>query len=72
MVEAAGVELITMLTSRKLLILGSATAAKKAPLPDSLYVYSTKIFSRFYSYVARREPSIPHFPLLGERIKLSF
>ena len=34
MVEAAGVELITMLTARKLLIPGSATRAKKAPLPD--------------------------------------
>ena len=43
MVEAAGVELITMLTTRKLLILRSATTAKKAPLPDPLYVYCTKI-----------------------------
>ena len=42
--EAAGVELITMLTARKLLILGSDTRAKKAPLPDPLYVYCTKIF----------------------------
>jgi hypothetical protein len=30
LVEAAGVELITMLTARKLLIPGSATRAKKA------------------------------------------
>ena len=37
----AGGELITMLTARKLLILGSATRAKKAPLPDPLYVYCT-------------------------------
>jgi len=37
MVEAAGVELITMLTTRKLLILGTATTAKKAPLPNLLY-----------------------------------
>jgi len=43
MVEAAGVELITMLTARKLLIPGTATTAKKAPLPDPLYVYCTKI-----------------------------
>jgi hypothetical protein len=43
MVEAAGVELITMLTTRNLLILGSATTAKKAPLPDPLYVYCTKM-----------------------------
>ena len=43
MVEAAGVELITMLIARKLLIPGSARRAKKAPLPDPLYVYCTKI-----------------------------
>ena len=43
LVEATGVELITMLTARKLLILGSATRAKKAPLPDPLYVYCTKM-----------------------------
>jgi hypothetical protein len=43
MVEAAGVGLITMLTARNLLILGSATRAKKAPLPDPLYVYCTKM-----------------------------
>ncbi len=46
MVEAAGVELITMLIARKLLILGSATRAKKAPLPDPLYVYCTKTLFR--------------------------
>jgi hypothetical protein len=45
LVEAAGVELITMLTARKLLILGTATTAKKAPMPDPLYVYCTKILS---------------------------
>ncbi len=43
--EAAGVEPITMLTARKLLISGSATRAKKASLPDPLYVYCTKMFS---------------------------
>jgi hypothetical protein len=42
-VEAAGVELSGMLRGRKLLILGKATMAKKAPLPDPLYVYCTKI-----------------------------
>ncbi len=41
--EAAGVELITMLTARKLLIPGTATTAEKAPLPDPLYVYCTKM-----------------------------
>ena len=44
MVEAAGVEPIRVLTVRKL-ILGSATTAKKAPLPDPLYVYCTKTFA---------------------------
>jgi hypothetical protein len=43
-VEAAGVELITMLTARNLLILRTATTAKKATLPNSLYVYCTKMF----------------------------
>jgi hypothetical protein len=42
LVEAAGVELSSVLTTRKLLILGTATTAKKAPLPDPLYVYCTK------------------------------
>ena len=49
LVEAAGVELSTILTARKLLILGTATTAKKAPLPIPLYVYCTKIFSHFDS-----------------------
>jgi hypothetical protein len=46
-VEAAGVELITMLIARKLLIPGRARRAKKAPLPDPLYVYCTKMLFRF-------------------------
>jgi hypothetical protein len=41
-VEAAGVELSCVLTARKLLILGNARTAKKALLPDPLYVYCTK------------------------------
>jgi len=43
LVEAAGVELSGVLRIRKLLIPGTATKAKKAPLPDPLYVYCTKI-----------------------------
>jgi hypothetical protein len=43
LVEAAGVELFRVLITRNLLILGIATTAKKAPLPDPLYVYCTKI-----------------------------
>jgi hypothetical protein len=42
-VEAAGVELIRVLITRNLLILRTATTAKKAPLPDPLYVYCTKM-----------------------------
>lgn len=34
--EATGVELSAALTTRKLLILGTATTAKKTPLPDPL------------------------------------
>jgi len=44
MVEAAGVELFSVLITRKLLIPGIATTAKKAPLPDPLYIYCTKMF----------------------------
>jgi hypothetical protein len=36
LVEAAGVELITMLTTRKLLIPGTARRAKKAPIARSI------------------------------------
>jgi hypothetical protein len=43
LVEAAGVELFRVLITRNLLILGTATTAKKAPLPDPLYVYCTKM-----------------------------
>jgi hypothetical protein len=40
LVEAAGVELISVLTTRKLLIQGSATTAKEAPSPgDPRRVY---------------------------------
>ena len=41
--EAVGVELFRVLITRNLLILGIATTAKKAPLPDPLYVYCTKM-----------------------------
>jgi hypothetical protein len=45
LVEAAGVELSGVLITRKLLIPGTATTAKKASLPDPLYVYCTKMLS---------------------------
>jgi hypothetical protein len=44
MVEATGIELFRVLITRNLLILGTATTAKKAPLPDPLYVYCLKMF----------------------------
>ena len=43
LVEATGVELFSVLTARKLLILGTATTAQKASLPNPLYVYCTKM-----------------------------
>jgi hypothetical protein len=54
LVEATGVELFRVLITRNLLILGTATTAKKAPLPDPLYVYCTKMlvaleFHRHYT-----------------------
>ena len=58
-VEAAGVELIRVLTARKLLILRMARGAKKAPLPIPLYVYCTKILSRFRLQLADHRASIP-------------
>jgi hypothetical protein len=56
-VEATGVELITMLIARKLLIPGSARRAKKAPLPDPLYVYCTKML---FAFESRRVPHSDH------------
>jgi hypothetical protein len=60
-VEAAGVELITMLTARKLLIPGSATRAKKASLPDPLYVYCTKMLPTWSPADPHSDDSIPRF-----------
>jgi hypothetical protein len=56
-VEAAGVELFRVLTARKLLIPGTATTAKKAPLPDPLYVYCTKML---FALESRRDPHGDH------------
>ena len=68
MVEAAGVEPITILTARKLLILGTSRTAKKAPLPAPLYVYCTKMLlapesSRYHMathsyFLARRDLAV--------------
>jgi hypothetical protein len=50
-VEAAGVELSSVLRTRKLLIVGTATKAQKAPLPNPLYVYCTKMLSRLIAFI---------------------
>jgi hypothetical protein len=55
-VEAAGVELFSVLIIRNLLILGTATTAKKAPLPDPLYVYCTKTLSLWSPTDTARRP----------------
>ena len=59
MVEAAGVELIAVLTARNLLIQGTATTARKAPLPNPLYVYCTKMLFALESHGHRCDLSIP-------------
>src|ERR1700691_127403 len=56
----AGVGLFGVLTARKLLILGSATPAKKAPLPDPLYVYCTKILSALESNRRHMAATVSH------------
>ena len=63
MVEAAGVELSGVLITRKLLIPGMATTAKKAPLPDPLYVHCAKLFCTGIpqtSHSGHRYPLILH------------
>jgi len=60
MVEAAGVELFRVLITRNLLIPGIATTAKKAPLPDPLYVYCTKIPFALESNKTCMAPTVSH------------
>jgi hypothetical protein len=67
LVEAAGVELITMLTARKLLIPRTATTAKKAPLPDPLYVYCTKMLSLLSPADPHSDHSIPWIRRAGSK-----
>ena len=59
-VEATGVELFRVLITRNLLILGTATTAKKAPLPDPLYVYCTKMFFALESNRNQMATTISH------------
>jgi hypothetical protein len=59
MVEEAGAELSSMLTARKLLILETATTAKKARLPNPLYVYCTKMLSLWSSADRTHWPQYP-------------
>src|ERR1700686_48395 len=67
LVEATGVELFGVLITRKLLILGTATTAKKAPLPDPLYVYCTKMLSLWTSADSISRHSIPWIRSDGTR-----
>ena len=60
LVEAAGVELFSVLITRKLLIPGTATTAKKAPLPDPLYVYCTKQGSSFPQVASHNRKQVCH------------
>ena len=62
MVEAAGVELITVLTRRKLLILGIATTAKKPFIPRSLV--RSLYENRFELLVRRRRSQAEYHPVL--------
>ena len=58
-VEATGVELFRVLIKCKLLIPGTATTAKKAPLPDPLYVYCTKMLFALESHGHTLRPQYP-------------
>jgi hypothetical protein len=49
-----------VLTTRKLLILGTARTAKKAPLPNPLYVYCTKILFAFESNRHHMAATVSH------------
>jgi hypothetical protein len=60
LVEAAGVELFRVLITRNLLILGTATTAKKAPLPDPLYVYCTKMLFALVSNRHHKAATVSH------------
>jgi hypothetical protein len=59
-VEAAGVELSRVWRTRKLLILGTAIRAKKASLPDRLYVYCTKMLFALQSRRHHMAPTVSH------------
>ena len=67
MVKAAGVELFGVLITRKLLILGIAKTAKKAPLPDPLYVYCTKMLFALEFRRNHSGYSIPQIRRAGSR-----
>jgi hypothetical protein len=67
LVEATGVELFRVLTARKLLILETATTAKKAPWPDPLYVYCTKMLFALELRAPRCDLSIPWIRRDGSR-----
>ena len=73
LVEATGVELFNVLTARKLLIPGIATGAKKAPLPNRLYVYCTKMLFARESHGPEDRPKYPtDSPHGSEKIRQRF
>jgi hypothetical protein len=65
------VELSSVLRTRKVLILGTATRAKKAPLPDPLYVYCTKMLRLWSPADPHNDHSIPQICRAGSRKTLS-
>jgi hypothetical protein len=64
MVEATGVELFGVLITRKLLILGTPTTAKKASSPDPLYVYCTKML---FALEPKQTPWRPQYRIDTQR-----
>jgi hypothetical protein len=72
LVEAAGVELSSVLRTRNLLILGTATRDKKAPLPDPLYVYCTKMLSLLSPADPHSDNNIPWIRRAGSKKTPSF
>lgn len=74
MVEATGVELFDVLITRILLILGTATRAKKAPLPDPfvrLLYENTFGLKPAARYIPRsNRPQVPEKIMSGQTLEV--